>query len=165
MDISATQKPKKKKTNEKAWQNLSGKHRQVAESEGEIYPRVWAQSLYGRRVQLDDWRYMAAQILHENGCSFRVFSAYDRLIDWDACEIASGDYEIAEETGRCDKKTVSREIAMHKRLGIITVEYEVRESSGKLARTRVMRPALPKNPPAYLRIRDNPSKAESDLER
>jgi hypothetical protein len=165
MNISASQKPKNKKTIDKAWQNLSGKHRQVAESEGEIYPRVWALSFYGRRVQLDDWRYMAAQILHENGCSFRVFSVYDRLIDWDACEIASSDHEIAEEAGRCEKKTVSREIAMHKRLGIITIEYETRSRSGKLSRTRVLRPALPKKPPAYLRIRDNPSKAESDLER
>jgi hypothetical protein len=147
--------------NETPWKNLSGKHRLVEESEGEKYPRVWAPSFYGRRNQLDDWRYMAAQILHENSCSFRVFSVYDRLIDWESCEISASNYEIAEEAGRCEKKTVSREIATHKRLGIITIGYETRDVSGKLARVRVIRPALPIEIPSYLHIRDTPSKAES----
>lgn len=93
------------------------------------------------------------QILHDAKATFRVMAIYDRLFDWDSREIVASDEEIAEEAGRCDKKTVSREISTHKKLGIICVDQQWREKYGKHVKTRVIRLSLPKNMPKKVHVR------------
>ncbi|THK35627.1 hypothetical protein EHS39_23655 [Ensifer sp. MPMI2T] len=94
------------------------------------------------------------QIIHRARKSFRLMAVYKKVIRWNEGCIWDSDEELAAEAGRCDKKTMSREVAMHRKLGIIALEHGWRKVDGKMLRTRIIRLAIPLNLPPEIVIRD-----------
>jgi hypothetical protein len=132
---------------------LSGNRKLVRETPCVRFGYPWPTALPKRLDVFRDWKFMALQIIHHEGGGFRLLSAMDEVLTWETGEIWASDQEISVEAGCCEKKTISREVAMFKRLGLLDVDLGWRDRFGKLVRTRKMRLALPEHLPAYVHVR------------
>ncbi|NKM87467.1 hypothetical protein GFL54_24840 [Rhizobium laguerreae] len=91
----------------------------------------------------DDWHDVAMQIIHRAGAGFRLMAVYKKVIRWKEGCIWNSDEELAIEAGRCGWKTISREIGVHRDLGIISLEHGWRLANGNRLRTRTIRLSIP----------------------
>lgn len=102
-----------------------------------------------------DWRYMAKQVIHQNGGSFRLLAALTDLIDMGTGETKASDEDLAEEAGRCGVKTISREVGAYRRMGIIQTLKTFQPKGEKNVRARIIRLAMPIAAAASLHVRDS----------
>lgn len=124
--------------------DISGGKRKIAVVESVQCIRWdWPSERKDQRQAFDDWHDIAMQILHRAKASFRLMAVYRRAFWWKQGCIWSSDEELARDAGNCNWKTISREVAMHKRLGIISVEKGWRVVGGLRLRTREIRLAIP----------------------
>jgi hypothetical protein len=118
--------------------------RKTIEKAVAVIPWRWPEQ--GGKAQydaFDNWHDVAMQIVHRARASFRLMAVYKRVIRWKSGEIWSSDAELASMAGRCNWKTISREIALHRKLGIILVTHGSREANGRKLKTRTIRLAVP----------------------
>ena len=130
---------------------FSGKRRSVDELPGLRYPRVWPLEAERRQDEFDFWHSIAMQILNANGASFRLLATIAAALDRQWGQVHETDEELAEMAGGCSIKTISRDLADYKRLGLLVVEYGWRESKGKMVRKRTIYTAIPSTLPAYVK--------------
>lgn len=131
---------------------LSGQRKRVAETNAIRFERVWPKTDEARQKQFKAWRDIAMQILNANKASFRLMCVYGDAMNWENGEVWDSDEELAHAAGRCGKKTISREVSLHRKLGIILIEHGWRDKFGKKIRTRKIKMAVPKDMPAYVHL-------------
>lgn len=131
----------------------SGKRRQVTVAASSV-PWRWPLERKDQYEAFDDWHDIAMQIIHRAGASFRLMAVYKKVIRWKEGCIWSSDEELALEAGRCGWKTISREIGIHRNLGIIHIEHGWRVYQGKRLRTRTIRLAIPETLDPEIIVRD-----------
>lgn len=100
------------------------------------------------------WLDVAMQILDRSKKSFRLVAVYRSFLFWKTGEIHASDAQLAERAGRCSVRTISREIAAHRALGLISVEHGWRVLEGRRLRTRVIRLAFPTPTPSFVVLGD-----------
>jgi hypothetical protein len=105
----------------------------------------------------DAWHDLAMQILDNEGGSFRLMAVYKKVMQWKPGEIWSSDEELAGRAGRCSPRTISRDVAGHRRAGIILVENGWRKVHGKFLRSRTIRLAVPKTLGPSIILVDDPN--------
>jgi hypothetical protein len=140
-------------TSKKNLDGLAGKRREIAPTEAIRFGNGWPANQADRIERFRDWRYTAMQVLHRNGGPFRLMGVYDEAMSWDNGEIWASDEDIAVLAGHCGPKTISREVAAMRRLGLIIVELGWRDRFGKMVRTRKIRMAIPKTLPIGIHTR------------
>lgn len=136
---------------EKKSPTFSGKRRSVETLPGLRYPRVWPLDPEKRRDEFDFWHSIAMQILNANGASFRLLAALAAALDRQCGEVHETDDELADMAGGCSIKTISRDLADYKRLGLLVVQYGWRERNDKMVRYRTIFTAIPSELPAYVK--------------
>lgn len=116
-------------------------------------PRVrlqWPEGIEARRDLFKAWHAIAMQVA---GKHFRVLAVLWRFIHWKTGTFYPSDRTLAECAGKCSIKTISREVALYKRLGILDVETKgVKDRDGKLVTTRVLYPTIPKVLPSSISV-------------
>lgn len=134
---------------------LGGKHKGISQIEAVRFGHPWPRTASDRQKIFEEWHDIAMQVLHANRASFRLMAIYWRLISWETGEIWETDAELTSFAGRCDKKTISREIAMLRKLGLIIIDHEWvdRIGNGKKVRCRILRLAVPKKLPSGIVLR------------
>ncbi|MBX5034237.1 hypothetical protein [Rhizobium lentis] len=120
----------------------SGVRRTVEPAAG-VLPWLWPTERKAQYRAFDDWHDVAMQIVHRAGAGFRLMAVYKKVMRWNEGCIWNSDAELALEAGRCSWKTISREIRLHRALGIIAIELGWRVVHGKRWRTRTIRLAVP----------------------
>lgn len=123
----------------KSW---TGKRRAV-EPAIEVVLWRWPAERKDQYRAFDDWHDIAMQLIHRAGASFRLMAVYKKVIRWREGCIWNSDEELALEAGRCGWKTISREIGVHRDLGIIAIERGWRVAHGNRLRTRTIRLSVP----------------------
>ncbi|ANL55089.1 hypothetical protein AMC82_CH03931 [Rhizobium phaseoli] len=108
-----------------------------------------------RYEAFDGWHDIAMQILDKEGGSFRLMAAYKKVMQWKAGEIWATDEELAAKSGRCSERTISRDIAAQRRLGIIIVENGWRKVGGKFLRSRTIKLGVPAVIPPYVMLSES----------
>lgn len=136
---------------EKKSPTFSGKRRSVEQLPGLRYPRVWPLDAEKRRDEFDFWHSIAMQILNANDTSFRLLATIAAVLDRQCGAVDETDEELAEMAGGCSIKTISRDLADYKRLGLLVVEYGWRERREKMVRSRTIYTAIPSMLPAYVK--------------
>lgn len=127
---------------------LSGNRKRIDSVDAVRYPRVWPKAAVSRLEAFNAWKVIAMRLLHANKASFRLMCVYPDAMSWENGEVWSSDEDLANLAGGCGTKTISREVALYKSLGLIMVERGWRDRAGKLVATRKIRMALPKFLPA-----------------
>ncbi|MDR6818463.1 hypothetical protein J2X76_003640 [Neorhizobium sp. 2083] len=123
---------------------LSGKRREVAEIKAIRYPDRWFGTSEGRHQQFKDWRYVAMQVLQKNDVrAFRVLAILEDVFEWETFDIRLTDGQLSQAAGHCSSKTVSRELADLRRVGLILVDYGWTQKGGKNVKGRRVRLAFP----------------------
>ncbi len=115
-------------------------------------PLIWPS---GQREQFrvfDAWHEIAMQLVDRAGRPFRLMAVYRRVMFWKTGVIFASDCDLSRLAGRCSAKTMSREIQVHRRLGIIAVEHGWREVGGRSVRTRLVKLAVPDPFPAGISL-------------
>jgi hypothetical protein len=100
----------------------------------------------------DDWFDIAAQIIHREGAGFRLLALYKLVINWKRGNIWHSDAELAKRAGRCSEKSISRDVTLHKRLGIIQVAHGARNVSGQKVKTRTIGLSVPDPLPTWIDV-------------
>ena len=136
----------------KALEKLTGKRRVVPVLPGLRFPIVWPMDAEKRLADYRDWHRIAMQILHNEKASFRLIAAISAALDWNDGTVCLTDDELAEVAGKCGSKSISRDIATYKTLGLLVTEYGWRERNGKNVRMRILRTAVPEIFPDYVKI-------------
>ncbi|WP_392711126.1 hypothetical protein [Rhizobium ruizarguesonis] len=108
-----------------------------------------------RYQAFDDWHDIAMQILDKEGGSFRLMAAYKKVMQWKLGEIWATDEELAAKSGRCSERTISRDIAAQRRLGIIIVENGWRKAGERFLRSRTIKLGVPAAIPSYVMLSDS----------
>lgn len=135
------------------FQSISGGRRKLGAPVASIKWN-WPADRKDQFQAFDDWHDIAMQILHRANAGFRLMAVYKKVIRWKEGCIWSSDDELARDAGHCYWKTISREVALHRSLGIITVEHGWRVCAGKRLRTRIIRPSIPTALDPEIVIRD-----------
>ena len=135
----------------------TGQRRQIARV-NEVLLWRWPLDRKAQFQAFDDWHDIAMQIAHRAGIGFRLLAVYRKVIRWNEGCVWKSDKELALEAGRCNWKTISREVADHRALGIIHVDHGWRLVDGNRLRTRVIRPAVPAVFDPEIVVRDLASK-------
>ncbi|GLR60282.1 hypothetical protein [Rhizobium indigoferae] len=120
----------------------SGKRRSI-EPAGQVLLWRWPVDRKAQYRAFDDWHDIAMQIIHRAGANFRLMAVYKKVIRWKEGCIWTSDEELALAAGRCGLKTISREIGVHRDLGIISLEHGWRVVHGNRLRTRTIRLSVP----------------------
>jgi hypothetical protein len=121
---------------------FTGKRRQV-ESHAALLLK-WPSKTKERYDLFDIWHRTAAQIIHMEGCSFRLLSVIERLMFWSNGTITASNQQLAERAGRCSPRTIKLDVAQYLKLGIIIAEMGWRKRrDGHIVRTRTIRLSLP----------------------
>lgn len=128
-------------------QDLSGRRREIAESEAILYPLFWRESHAGRLGQFKEWRNVAMQVVDKARAvsAFRLLAAFDEVFSLSTCDITATDARIAMAAGHCATKTVQRGIADLKALGLIETSSVWLPNGEKLVRGRRIRLSVPEN--------------------
>ncbi|MEY9780342.1 hypothetical protein [Sinorhizobium fredii] len=137
-----------------------GKRREIGTA-SEVIPLRWPTTREAQLKAFDAWHDIAMQIVDRAGCGFRMMAIYEKVIRWKEGCIWDSDEELASSAGKCSWKTISREIATHKKLGIILVEKGWRRVRGKPIRTRTIKLAVPDPLPPEIDIRDLPNHTDT----
>jgi len=102
----------------------------------------------------DAWHEIAMQIVDQAGKPFRLMAVYRRCLFWREGVVVASNHELSQLAGRCSEKTISREVQLHERLGIISVKQGWRIVKGKRLRTRSISLAVPDPFPAEISINE-----------
>ncbi len=106
-----------------------------------------------RKLQHDvyeAWLDIAMQILYQTKTSFRLVAVIRSFLFWKKGEIHASDAQLAERAGRCSVRSMSRDIAAYRALGVIKIEHGWRVLEGRRLRTRVIRLSVPDPIPAFV---------------
>jgi hypothetical protein len=128
--------------------------RRKGKTPAQAIPWLWPTTRALQLKAFDDWHDVAMQIVHLAGAGFRLMAVYEKVIRWNEGCIWQSDEDLAQSAGRCSWKTISREVALHRSLGIIVVEKGWRKDGHRIVRTRTIRPAVPINLPPEVHVRD-----------
>ena len=105
----------------------------------------WGETAKQREEAFEDWQYVAMQIVHEAGVSFRLLAFVGQHLDANAGAIVGTNLEFAKMGGGCSVKTISREIGLYEDLGLfIGTRRRHRKESGDIIEVRTLRLSLPK---------------------
>lgn len=92
---------------------------------------------------MNEWRYIAMQVITRNGGNFRIMAIIDAVFDISSCHIISTDEEMALGAGGCSVKTISRDLGAMKDMGLIIAADAWIEKNGKKVKGRKIRLAVP----------------------
>lgn len=96
------------------------------------------------------WLDVAMQILYRTKTNFRLVAVIRSFLFWKTGEIHASDAQLAERAGRCSVRSMSRDIAAYRALGIIEIEHGWRVLQGRRLRTRSIRLSFPTPIPAFV---------------
>jgi hypothetical protein len=101
-------------------------------------------ALQRERYELFDlWHPIAMQILHDAGESFRLLAVLRQVINWSTGEIRNSNADLALRAGNCSAKTISRDVAKYRDLGLIICAKGWRRPGSKILEKRTIKLALP----------------------
>jgi hypothetical protein len=112
----------------------------------------WPSERTAQYQAFDDWFDIAAQIIHRDGAGFRLLAVYKLVINWKRGNLWQSDAELAKRAGRCSVKAISRDVALHKRLGIIEVDHGCRDANGQKLKTRTISLSVPSPFPTWVDV-------------
>lgn len=124
-------------------ERLTGKRKSFDGKGSSLFPERWMRTVDERRGQVNEWRYIAMQVITRNGGGFRIMAIIDAVFDMSSCQIISTDEEMAIEAGGCSVKTISRDIRAMKDMGLIIAEETWIEKNGKMVKGRKIRLSIP----------------------
>ena len=153
--MSAIRKPITKDANLRFYPHVNDDQRSERTKSGkrwtaqkqEALPLRWPDKRVEQGKLFDAWHDAAAQIVNNDGGSrFRLLSAVPKLIYWKTGMIPATNEQWANRCGRCAEKTVTRDIELYGCLGVFSIRYgwRKRKYDGKIVRTRIILPSLPK---------------------
>lgn len=126
--------------------------RRLAASPSESVRWYWPMERNAQYQAFDDWFDIAAQIIHHDGAGFRLLALYKLVINWKRGNIWQSDAELARRAGRCSEKSISRDVTLHKRLGIIQVAHGARNVNGQKVKTRTIGLSVPNPFPTWIDV-------------
>jgi hypothetical protein len=126
--------------------------RRVVVSSSESVRWRWPMERTAQYQAFDDWFDIAAQIIHREGAGFRLLALYKLVINWKRGNIWQSDAELARRGGRCSIKAISRDVTIHKRLGIIQVAHGSRDVKGQKLKTRTIGLSVPNPFPTWIDV-------------
>ncbi|MEI4480958.1 MULTISPECIES: hypothetical protein [unclassified Phyllobacterium] len=119
------------------------------------FPLQWPTENKARYDLFDGWHDVAMQIADRHAVSFRFLAVTKKVVNWQTGTIKESNHYLAQRSGFCSQKTISRDVATAEALGIITLEFGWRKNAnGKLVRSRVMKLALPQPLPSQIHLPD-----------
>ncbi len=139
---------------EAASPDWSGKRRSFPAVPSELWRYPHNTVRLAQYKSFEAWQFIAMQILHGAGASFRCMVVFREVFNWKTGAIDNPYSSIARRGGKCSEKTVQRELDAYERLGIIQVEHGWRREGDIRKKTRTIRLAIPAEPPKDLDISD-----------
>lgn len=104
----------------------------------------WPTTQKLKRELFATWHAAAMQVIADERGSFRTIAVLWRFINWKNGYFYPTDATLAVCAGGCSEKSISRDIAQYKALGILDIELGWRRNrQNKLVRTRTLHPTFP----------------------
>jgi hypothetical protein len=140
------------------WQ--SGASRKVTPKRA--LPWRWPKTMPERRIAFAAWHKIAMKMVNDAKVSFRVMALVERFINWKTGTFWATNETLAGAGGGCTERTMKRDIATYRDLGILIVEHGWRKAkNGKFKKTRLVRLAVPEEIAPDISLPDGPEHGDS----
>ena len=124
------------------WQ--SGEPRKIAAKRALLLR--WPKTMAERRNMFAAWHKIAMKTVGDAKASFRVMALVERFLHWKTGTFWATNETLADRAGECAERTIKRDMAAYRDLGLFIIEHDWRKTSGgKLVKCRLVRLAIPED--------------------
>ena len=110
----------------------------------EAMPLLWPKATKERRELFDVWHAIGMKVVGDVGASFRLMAVVRRFLHWETGTLWPTSATLAAIGGECSERTIKRDIATYRDLGLFIVDHKSRrDPSGQLKKRRLIRLAVP----------------------
>lgn len=125
-------------------------------------PVRWPKTTPERRAAFAAWHAAAMKIVGDAKASFRLMALVERFLHWQTGTFWATSATLGAHGGGCTERTIKRDIATYRDLGIFITEHgKRRDANGQWKKRRLVRLAYPIELSGQIPVLDDPSHGDT----